>query len=426
MRIGAQLSPQSAHGFFERGVVQRMNSPQPDFASTSELKRAYFVGAPGGGAIDFAAKGQHETVLQSRAICGNAPTGGDARTGLELVLAGNHPERDGWSEPELGRRRPRSGSRPASAGARTRRSPRTATTSRPAGSSKPQAEPAGGRPAGDLHGRLWQCGGCLGSYELPGSAYPTLATPGRAYGEGNSFFDPDAFQVIRALLYSGDHYLQQEARRVIERSGAAILPSGQIPHHFDGAQPTYVAISGATQTGPNIFWISSALDYAAATGDTAWLRAQMPRIERALAVHHGPLRPAAQADLGARSALDRRVHPRELHRRTPTRSWSGCCGGSRTPRSCWATASSPRAGATSPATSPPGMNQRAVERRQLRHAAQPRRVDARPRRLRRQRARRGVRRRAAGSRAGDPRARRRGAVHARARHLGVGEVLRAG
>ena len=123
----------------------------------------------------------------------------------------------------------------------------------------------------------------LGSYELPGSAYPTLATPGRSYGDGNSFFDPDAWEVIRTLLYSGDRYLQNQAREVIERSGEAILGSGQIPHHFDGAEPTYVAISGATQTGPNIFWISSALDYASATGDYAWLREQMPRIEHALA-----------------------------------------------------------------------------------------------------------------------------------------------
>lgn len=36
-----------------------------------------------------------------------------------------------------------------------------------------------------------------------------------------------------------------------------MLPSGQIPHHFIGndSNPTYVAISGATQTGPNIFLI---------------------------------------------------------------------------------------------------------------------------------------------------------------------------
>jgi hypothetical protein len=122
----------------------------------------------------------------------------------------------------------------------------------------------------------------LGSYDLPGSAYPTLATPGRSYGNGNSFFDPDSWEIVRGLLYSGDRYLQDQARQVIERSGAAMLPSGQVPHHFEGADPTYVAISGATQTGPNIFWISSVLDYAAATGDQSWLRSHIGDVENAM------------------------------------------------------------------------------------------------------------------------------------------------
>jgi hypothetical protein len=281
VRIAAHLSPRSAHGLFERGVVQAMNSPRPDFASTSRLERAYFVGAPGGGAIDFAANGQRETVLQSRAICGNAPAGGDARTGLELVLKGSHPDRDGWSGSGWATATPE----PVAAGERWRTGATIAANGHdfPAGG---LVEPRANLPEDDLRAIYTAvygtAAGVLGSYDIPGSAYPTLATPGRQYGNGNSFFDPDAWQVIRALLYSGDSYLRREARRVIERSGAAILPSGQIPHHFEGAAPTYVAISGATQTGPNIFWISSALDYAAVTGDDAWLRAQMPRIERAL------------------------------------------------------------------------------------------------------------------------------------------------
>jgi hypothetical protein len=282
VRIGAHLSPQSAHGFFERGVVQAMNSPRPDFASAGELERAYFIGAPGGGAIDFVAHGQRETVLQSRAICGNAPTGGDARTGLELVLAGSHPERDRWSGSSWAAAAPER----VEAGERWRTDATIAANGYdfPAGG---LVEPRANLPEDDLRAIYTAvygtAAGVLGSYELPGAAYPTLATPGRQYGDGNSFFDPDAWQIIRALLYSGDSYLRREARRVIERSGEAILPNGQIPHHFEGAEPTYVAISGATQTGPNIFWISSALDYAAATGDDDWLRAQMPRIERALA-----------------------------------------------------------------------------------------------------------------------------------------------
>lgn len=282
VRIAAHLSPQSAHGLFERGVVQVMNSPNPAFASASELERAYFVGAPGGGTIDFAAEGQRETVLRSNAICGNAPAGGDARTGVELVLAGSHPEPDRWTGASW------SAAEPARVEAGRRW--RTDATIAANGYDFPTGglvEPRENLPEDDLRAIYTAvygtAAGVLGSYELPGSAYPTLATPGRQYGIGNSFFDPDAWQVIRALLYSGDRYLQRQARQVIERSGEAILESGQIPHHFDGAEPTYVAISGATQTGPNIFWIASALDYASATGDYRWLREQMPRIEQALA-----------------------------------------------------------------------------------------------------------------------------------------------
>lgn len=43
-----------------------------------------------------------------------------------------------------------------------------------------------------------------------------------------------------------------------------------------------MAISGATQTGPNIFWIEAALQYAKTTGDYGRLRNEMPVIEHAL------------------------------------------------------------------------------------------------------------------------------------------------
>jgi hypothetical protein len=122
----------------------------------------------------------------------------------------------------------------------------------------------------------------LDTYALPGEASPTLAAPARGYDPGRNFYDPDTFMIDSALLYSGDPYLERQARETIEKSGAAIRPDGQIPHHFNGTDPTYVAISGATQTGPNIFWISAALRYAETTGDVSWLRGQMPTIERAM------------------------------------------------------------------------------------------------------------------------------------------------
>jgi hypothetical protein len=56
------------------------------------------------------------------------------------------------------------------------------------------------------------------------------------------------------MVYSGNPYLQEQSRLVVERSGAFLKPNGQLPHHFVDDKPTYLALSGATQTGPNTFW----------------------------------------------------------------------------------------------------------------------------------------------------------------------------
>jgi hypothetical protein len=84
------------------------------------------------------------------------------------------------------------------------------------------------------------------------------------------------------MLYSGDPYLQEQVRLVVERTGAFMKPaSGQLPHHFNGIEPYYLALSGETQTGPNTFWTKTALRYAAATGNKDWLISYMPRLRTA-------------------------------------------------------------------------------------------------------------------------------------------------
>ena len=75
--------------------------------------------------------------------------------------------------------------------------------------------------------------------------------------------------------------MRVQARLVIERSGAFLLPNGQLPHHFVGAKPDYSALSGATQTGPNTFWTLAALSYARNSGNAAWLASYMPTLRRA-------------------------------------------------------------------------------------------------------------------------------------------------
>jgi hypothetical protein len=45
---------------------------------------------------------------------------------------------------------------------------------------------------------------------------------GRGYDHTYNYFDPGNFFSLSAILYSGDPYLQEQARLVIERSGAFI------------------------------------------------------------------------------------------------------------------------------------------------------------------------------------------------------------
>lgn len=113
----------------------------------------------------------------------------------------------------------------------------------------------------------------LGSLAIRGSSYPSINVPGREYGPLHTFFDPDSYWVTASLSYSGVPYLQQQCRDVIERSLKHITADGLVPHHFDGEEPTYVAISGSPQPGPNLFLTEAAIDHAAATGDTEWLLA---------------------------------------------------------------------------------------------------------------------------------------------------------
>jgi hypothetical protein len=115
----------------------------------------------------------------------------------------------------------------------------------------------------------------------------TIARPDRGYGGTYNYFDPDNFISLTAMIYSNNKYLQDQAIRcvhppplhtlcvhpppshtslfsVVKRSGQFLKTTGdkfngQLPHHFQGTTPTFTALSGATQTGPNTFWTKTAL-----------------------------------------------------------------------------------------------------------------------------------------------------------------------
>jgi hypothetical protein len=124
---------------------------------------------------------------------------------------------------------------------------------------------------------------CLGGAEIEGSAYPTMRLPLRPYGELHTFFDIDAYFTVATLCLSGDPILEAEARRIIQRAARHQKPDGQIPHHFDRDEPVWVAISGAAQPGPNLFWLIALHDYYCQTGDAGFLQKHHPALLRAVA-----------------------------------------------------------------------------------------------------------------------------------------------
>jgi hypothetical protein len=273
--IGSYFSLPSVYGLFERGVVQRMNSGAPYFATSNPLHRFYALG--GGACVDLEAEGQRESILLNAARS-------DTRTfynaGLQSVLVGSYPTQERWSEEQWGQAQ----AVQISASQRWTASLRLGANNYdfpivniPTNSQMLFADIRAFATA--IYATTV---GSLVSYEFSGKVSPTLATPERGYSSLYNFFDPDAWETVCTLLYSGDPYLQNEARKIIEASGEAISAAGQIPHHFRENEPVFEAISGAIQTGPNIFWISAALHYAKSMGDEAWLREQMPRVELAL------------------------------------------------------------------------------------------------------------------------------------------------
>ncbi|MBA2678022.1 MAG: hypothetical protein H0U76_06470 [Ktedonobacteraceae bacterium] len=273
--ISSYFSLPSVYGLFERGVMQRMNSATPCFATSNPLHRFYALG--GGACVDIEAEGQQESVLLNAA---RSDTSTFYNAGLQSVLSGSYPVQERWSQEQWGQ-----------AQAVQVETSQRWTASLHLGANNydfPIAYIPSDSQMLFADTRTFATAiyattvGSLASFELPGKVSPTLATPDRGYSPLYNFFDPDAWETVCALLYSGDSYLQNEARKIIEASGVVISADGQIPHHFHENEPVFEAISGAVQTGPNLFWISAVLQYARITGDEGWLREQMPRIELAL------------------------------------------------------------------------------------------------------------------------------------------------
>lgn len=286
--------PLSVTALYMTGVQQMMNKPTYSnwFPSNSTLPKIYGLGPAGKGAVEV----KRETVqanpgvgFDQTAVFSSATT-----SGFTEVVAGAFSSFGSWG----------------GLGWNTS----IATSSWSAGwsvSANQYEFPPGEMPIGmsllDNDARVLLTG-------VWGSAVPTLATapgevdehehvyqsatslaaPDRGYSGGYNFFDPDNYLTMNSMFALGDEYINENAKKVLERSGGSICThdtfdkgklvcqKGQIPHHFLGLNATYAAISGETQTGPNIFWTLTCLDYARYSGDLKWLAEYMPVLRQSM------------------------------------------------------------------------------------------------------------------------------------------------
>jgi hypothetical protein len=304
-------SAPSVYAFFERGVFQMMDRAGACLGSDQPLSRAYVLGA--GGSLDLSVSSgdgvPSETVFYS-----TSKTGGFS-SGIQHVIRGNYPRKslrleEAWSK-----------SCWANASAVSLSAGESWTISLELGVNNMDFPTFPLRDASvepnmpELDVRSFLTGvyasppGCLQSYYdlRDGTIAPTLATPDYGYSPNTNFFDPDNFISVSAMLFSGDRYLTNEVRKVIERTAetmcgigqdqdprycgsasvrrrplrSSISPhplkdelnprDGQLMHHYINLVPTYESIATSEQLGPNVFWTLSALRYASVTGDFDWL-----------------------------------------------------------------------------------------------------------------------------------------------------------
>eukprot|EP00040_Diaphanoeca_grandis_P026583 m.149250 g.149250 ORF g.149250 m.149250 type:complete len:880 (-) comp30646_c0_seq1:102-2741(-) len=279
IRHSALFSAISIYALFERGVVQMRSDANTMFAAQDRLPAVYALG--GGTSIDLFRKtadvGQ-QTVLLSQ----------PDKSGFQSAVFGTVSTQDEWV-PVPKEFSPRSAKWVASP-----KWPVTWSTSTDiAGNDRnfPSLNLTTEANIPDYDLESYMTGiyassvGCLCTYDnevVAGKRVSQIATtiarPSRGYSGTYNYFDPDNFISLSAMIYSGNPYLMRQARDVVERSGDFLLENGQLPHHFVNDKPTYTALSGATQTGPNTFWTKTALQYAKASGDMEWLKSYMPTL----------------------------------------------------------------------------------------------------------------------------------------------------
>jgi hypothetical protein len=322
---GLYVQSSSIYGLFDRGVVQMMNSPNTCLGSSESISRVYWVG--NGTALDYIRKDNfdRDIVLLSNGM--------DYQSGLQDIIMGKYPRQSlymesAWSDKCWQDAVPTNVESNYKWSYSIRLGPNNYNFPIYL---MPDASVQANMPFKDIQSFLTGIYaspvGCIESYynDRQGTVAPTIAHPDIGYSPNTNFFDPDNYLSMSSLLYSGDTYLINQVKLILERTsnsmcgigseqikaycdissirkfhskpskwaprtsnssnisnklnGADVSRNGQLMHHFINLVPTYESIAGSEQLGPNVFWSLTVLKYADVTGDIDWLKTMFPYLD---------------------------------------------------------------------------------------------------------------------------------------------------
>jgi len=299
VRMSTAWAPLSSLAMYQKGVRQGMLMPASYLASVDPWRRWMGVGPVAAGAVEMRPATAATSTAPTILFAGNVNGRG---SGLDVVLAGL-PPLGGWMDGVEGAPVFLASQSYAAAVTIAPSNYDFALHGLPAASSAMAAD--------DIRSILTPIYSSTlaasHSYDFApeGRLAPCLTiNGGNCYSGTWGYFDPDSALSVFAMMWSYDPDVWEEVRRIVETNGAflchypplAKCAFGQLIHHFVDscgsddscfctASPfnpamqdcaTYAALSGATQTGPNIFWSLAALRYASVTGNMTWLAARMP------------------------------------------------------------------------------------------------------------------------------------------------------
>jgi hypothetical protein len=315
---GLYVQSASIYGLFDRGVVQMMNNKGKCLGSNQSISRVYWVG--NGTALDYLRDDDtsRNIVMISQ--------GSGFEAGIQDVIAGQYPRislamQTAWSRQCWQDAVATTVKEGFSWNFNIRLGPNDMAFPVylvPDASTQPKM------PTLDIQTFLMgvypSAVGCLQSYYEGhwGTVAPTISHPDIGYDPDTNFFDPDNYITLSSMMYSGDKYLLNEVKLVLERTadtmcgigsdqderycglpstrapvsrklstfvnkhvsnGASISRTGQLMHHFVNLIPTYESIASSEQLGPNVFWSLAVINYADVSGDYDWLMTMYPYLD---------------------------------------------------------------------------------------------------------------------------------------------------